>query len=414
MNEVTQEANTNQETETKMRVESLTKTFSGEVAVDDLSLEIEKGTLKSLLGPSGCGKTTTLRCIAGLERPDSGKIWIGEKLVSDPESGVHIAPENRGIGMVFQSYAVWPHMTVEENVRYPLKIQKIGSKQERKEKVKQVLEAVGLKPYTNNLATNLSGGQQQRVAISRALVVEPDILLFDEPLSNLDAKLRREMRVEIDRIYHEFNTTVLYVTHSQDEAMFLSDEIAIMRDGRIVEEGPPAALHSDPQTFFGMNFMGRCNTVKGDITVFDENTATVRAPVGELRSNRLNSDFDVDDKVFVCFRPKSCRLLVEEDISVKKTEVVLEGEITLRAATRDFTEYTVDVDGTELLVRTPEPRSVYAGDHIRFAVDRNDVKLFRYDGSHQIAAEAEETVTEEPDATVEEAVETEFSVAGSE
>ncbi|MDX1747384.1 MAG: ABC transporter ATP-binding protein, partial [Halobacteriales archaeon] len=194
-----------------LRVENLKKTFGDEVAVDDLSIEVDRGTLKSLLGPSGCGKTTTLRCIAGLERPDSGRIYIDDELVTDPEDGVHTEPENRGIGMVFQSYAVWPHMTVEENVMYPLKIQKIGTKAERKQRVADVLEAVGLTPYADNLATNLSGGQQQRVAISRALVVEPDILLFDEPLSNLDAKLRREMRMEIKRIYREFNTTVLYV-----------------------------------------------------------------------------------------------------------------------------------------------------------------------------------------------------------
>jgi iron(III) transport system ATP-binding protein len=372
----------------------MTKTFGEEVAVDNLEIQIEKGRLKSLLGPSGCGKTTTLRCIAGLERPDNGKIWIGDELVCDPENGVHVEPEDRGLGMVFQSYAVWPHMTVEQNVMYPLKIQKVGNKQERQERVDRVLEAVGLDPYRENLATNLSGGQQQRVAISRALVVEPDILLFDEPLSNLDAKLRREMRMEINRIYHEFNTTVLYVTHSQDEAMFLSDDIAIMRDGQIIEEGPPAELHSDPKTFFGMNFMGRCNTIKGEVTSVDGDVATVDSPVGTLTSNRMMSDFSAGDKVFICFRPKSCRLLVEDSPPVAEDEERLTGTIKHRAATRDFTEYQVVVGSTELLVRTPEPLPVYAGDEIEFTVGRDDVKLFAYSDHAGDLAEVAEAVEE--------------------
>ena len=381
--------------EIKLRVENLRKTFGDEVAVDNLGIEIEKGTLKSLLGPSGCGKTTTLRCIAGLERPDSGKIWIGDELVSDQDGGVHVEPEDRGIGMVFQSYAVWPHMTVEENVMYPLKIQKLGSKAERRERVDQVLEAVGLDPYRDNLATNLSGGQQQRVAISRALVVEPDILLFDEPLSNLDAKLRREMRMEINRIYHEFDTTVLYVTHSQDEAMFLSDEIAIMRDGKIIEEGPPATLHSDPQTFFGMNFMGRCNTIEGEISSIQDGVARVDSSVGQIESSELMSAFDIGDKVFVCFRPKTCRLLVEDAPPVSATEVELSGTVKHRAATRDFTEYLIDVAGSELMVRTPEPLAVYAGDEVSFAVDQEDVKLFAYSDHREDLAEVAQAVEED-------------------
>jgi iron(III) transport system ATP-binding protein len=388
--------------QTKLRVENLTKTFGNEVAVDNLSTEIEQGRLKSLLGPSGCGKTTTLRCIAGLERPDSGKIWIDDELVADPENDVHVEPEDRGIGMVFQSYAVWPHMTVEENVMYPLKIQNIGSKQEREERVTNVLEAVGLDPYRDNLATNLSGGQQQRVAISRALVVEPDILLFDEPLSNLDAKLRREMRMEISRIYKEFNTTVLYVTHSQDEAMFLSDQIAIMRDGQIVEEGPPDQLHSDPQTFFGMNFMGRCNTLEGSVSQMADGIVTVETDIGELRSSNLIGSYDVNDSAYVCFRPKFCRLLPDDDQTIRETENSFEGEITMRAATRDFTEYELRVGSTGVLVRTPEPLPVYRGDTVRFAVDHENVKLFPYTEARQAIAEAESAVAESEEDAAEE------------
>lgn len=377
-----------------LRVENLTKAFGDEVAVDNLSIEIKRGDLKSLLGPSGCGKTTTLRCIAGLEHPDSGRIYIGDELVSAPEEGVHVEPENRGLGMVFQSYAVWPHMTVEENVRYPLKIQKIGTKQERIERVQRVLEAVGLDTYADNLATNLSGGQQQRVAISRALVVEPDILLFDEPLSNLDAKLRREMRLEINRIYKEFNTTVLYVTHSQDEAMFLSDEIAIMRDGEITEEGPPASLHSDPQTFFGMNFMGRCNTIEGEMTSVDEGTGVVATDAGPLSSDQLMGTFDVGDSVFACFRPKFCKFVTDNTFTSDEETLVLDGTVTMEAATRDFTEYQVETNGHEILIRTPEPKPVYRGDEIRFAIKKEDVKVFSHRDGQSILEADESTTTE--------------------
>lgn len=361
-----------------LRVENLTKTFGDEVAVDNLSIDIKKGDLKSLLGPSGCGKSTTLRCIAGLEHPDSGRIYIGGELVSAPEEGVHVEPENRGLGMVFQSYAVWPHMTVEENINYPLKVQGIGTKGERQQKVDRVLDAVGLAEYSDNLATNLSGGQQQRVAISRALVVEPDILLFDEPLSNLDAKLRREMRLEINRIYKEFNTTVLYVTHSQDEAMFLSDEISIMRDGSIIEEGPPASLHSDPQTFFGMNFMGRCNTVSGKVTSTDGTTLTVDTDIGTLSSNQAMANLSSGDQVFACFRPKFCRLLTEDDPISDEGTLTLKGTVKMQAATRDFTEYQVERNDMEILVRTPEPEPIYRGDEVDIALAAEDVKVFSH------------------------------------
>lgn len=359
----------------KLRIENLTKSFGNEVAVDGLSMTIQEGNLKSLLGPSGCGKTTTLRCIAGLETPDSGRIFIDGDLVSAPEENVNVPPEKRDIGMVFQSYAVWPHLTVEQNVRYPLKVRKIGTKDERAEMVQDVLERVGLDPYAENLSTNLSGGQQQRVAIARALVVEPDILLFDEPLSNLDAKLRREMRLEIKRLYEEFNTTVLYVTHSQDEAMFLSDQIALMLDGSIVEEGDPVDLHTHPQTYFGMNFMGQCNTYHGTIGSVGEDTVTVETALGDLTVNGGSDEFRNQDRVFVCFRPKSCRILSDGDPG-EEGEIVLDGTITMLSATQDFFEYQMSVQGTSLLARSLDAYSFREGEDIRVAIDEDDLKLF--------------------------------------
>ncbi|MDX1745241.1 MAG: ABC transporter ATP-binding protein [Halobacteriales archaeon] len=356
-----------------LRVENLRKTFGDEVAVDDLSMDVKQGQLKSLLGPSGCGKTTTLRCIAGLERPDSGRIYIDGELVTDPQNGLHVEPENRGIGMVFQSYAVWPHMTVEQNVRYPLKIQKIGTKAERRQRVQEILEVVGLGEYADNLATNLSGGQQQRVAIARALVTEPAILLFDEPLSNLDAKLRREMRMEIRDIYRKFNTTILYVTHSQDEAMFLSSEIAIMNDGNIIEEGDPASLHENPETFFTMNFMGRSNTLRGRVDAVADGSATVETAIGELTSTDLIGEFQVGQEVFVCFRPKFCELHTERPDGDGQT---FEGSLSMQAPTRDFSEYRISIGDEGILIRTPDPRPIDDGQTVWFTIDPSKVKTF--------------------------------------
>jgi len=383
----------------KLRIEDLRKTYGTEVAVDGLSTTVEAGQLKSLLGPSGCGKTTTLRCVAGLEKPDSGRIYIDDELVSAPEEDVHVSASDRGIGMVFQSYAVWPHMTVEENVRFPLKVQKIGTKAERREQVDEVLTRVGLDKYANNLSTNLSGGQQQRVAIARALVTEPEILLFDEPLSNLDAKLRRDMRLEIKELYEEFGTTILYVTHAQDEAMFLSDDIAVMLDGKIVEEGSPVRLHNDPQTFFGMNFMGHCNTVSGTVTDRSDGRLRIDTSMGAFDVAGDGGNLDGQTDVYLCFRPKHCRLLYGEG-SPRESELVIDGTLLMQAATRDFVEYQVDVGGATLLVRTTDPRPVEDGQSVKVAVDQDDVKVFGHDEGRQVidanqADTAEQTVEPE-------------------
>ena len=378
----------------KLRIEDLRKTYGTEVAVDGLSTTVEAGQLKSLLGPSGCGKTTTLRCVAGLEKPDSGRIYIDDELVSAPEEDVHVSASDRGIGMVFQSYAVWPHMTVEENVRFPLKVQKIGTKAERREQVDEVLTRVGLDKYANNLSTNLSGGQQQRVAIARALVTEPEILLFDEPLSNLDAKLRRDMRLEIKELYEEFGTTILYVTHAQDEAMFLSDDIAVMLDGKIVEEGSPVRLHNDPQTFFGMNFMGHCNTVPGRITSVDETTTLVDTRIGDLRGDTDRSGFATGQEVYFCFRPKACRMLGPDDTG--EGDNILTGDLAMQAATRDFIEYEVDIGEATVLVRCTEPGYVADDGTVRFALAHDDAKVFdRSEGQDIVDTNQASTVEEE-------------------
>jgi len=213
-------------------IEHVDKRFGSVRAVDDVSLAVPDGRLLTLLGPSGCGKTTTLRMIAGLEQNDAGRIAIGDRVVSDPAVGVFVAPERREIGMVFQSYAIWPHMTVFANVAYPLQVRR-RSAGEVRERVEGALRLMEMAHLADRPATALSGGQQQRVAIARALVFQPRVLLMDEPLSNLDAKLREQMRVEIRSLQQRLGITTVYVTHDQEEAMVLSDEIAVMHEGRV-------------------------------------------------------------------------------------------------------------------------------------------------------------------------------------
>lgn len=362
----------------KLRVENLTKTFGDEVAVDDVSMTITDGETRSLLGPSGCGKTTTLRCIAGLETPDSGQIYIDDQLVSDPDQNISVAPARRKIGMVFQSYAIWPHMTVNENVQFPLDERGVGDKAERKERVQEILEVVGLEQYGHNLATNLSGGQKQRVSLSRALVAEPEILLLDEPLSNLDVKLREQMRQEIRNICDEFGITVLYVTHAQDEALFLSDEMSLMLDGEIVEEGPPDSLYEDPDTFFGMQFLGECNTIPGAITSSDGDHVTVDTELGNLVGVSKLPDGADESDVQVCFRPKRIELLEDPSATTGGTDgtTILDGEVAQKSITTDFYGYHVRINGSEVLIHSLENLDIEVGESVKVSFPYEGIRVY--------------------------------------
>lgn len=235
-------------------ITGVTKSFGNVKVLQEFNQKFEDGEFITLLGPSGCGKTTMLRLIAGFEKPSSGEIYIGDKLVSSEKE--FLPPEKRGIGMVFQSYAVWPHMNVFDNIAYPLKIQKI-SKNEIEERVNQVLKIVHLEQYKDRFPSELSGGQQQRVALGRALVAQPEILLLDEPLSNLDAKLREEMRYEIKEITKKLKITVIYVTHDQIEAMTMSDRIVLINKGEVQQVAPPQEIYSKPKNMFVANFVGK-------------------------------------------------------------------------------------------------------------------------------------------------------------
>lgn len=264
---------------TDVAIRELRKEYGTVAAVDGLDLDIADGEFVTLLGPSGCGKTTTLRCLAGLEEPSGGEIRLGGTVVAG--NGTFVPPERRGTGMVFQSYALWPHMTVRGNVGYPLKLARMP-RREVDERVRALLDRVGLGERADRMASALSGGQQQRVALARALANHPQLLLFDEPLSNLDAKLRESMRQEIRRLHDEIGTTSVYVTHDQEEAMVLSDRIAVMNEGRIQQLGTPRDLFTRPANAFVADFMGFENIVTGTVEDPGPDRFTVTVPPGPI------------------------------------------------------------------------------------------------------------------------------------
>jgi iron(III) transport system ATP-binding protein len=246
-------------------------------AVQAVSFEVGSGKLFTLLGPSGCGKTTTLRSIAGLERPQSGTIAVDGTVVYSSAQGVFVAPNKRKFGMVFQSYAIWPHMNVFQNAAFPLEVgSRRMTRQAIREKVMRVLHTVGLEELAEREATGLSGGQQQRLALARALVMEPKLLLLDEPLSNLDAKLRERMRFELKRLQNELGLTTVYVTHDQYEALALSHEIAVMNAGRIVQIGSPRDIYERPRDKFVADFVGSTNFIEGTVVALQDNTGRYR------------------------------------------------------------------------------------------------------------------------------------------
>ena len=247
-------------------------------AVDRVSFTVSEGQFFTMLGPSGCGKTTTLRCIAGLEKPDSGDISVNDRVLYSATKGISVSANHRNLGMVFQSYAIWPHMNVFDNVAFPLRVgtRRRTSKTEVKQRVERSLEVVGLSHLAGRFATKLSGGQQQRLALARALVIEPAVLLLDEPLSNLDAKLRESLRFELKRLQRDQGITTVYVTHDQAEALSMSNEIAVMNQGRISQIGNPFSVYLEPDNDFVADFVGLTNFITGVVTEKSGRGGTVR------------------------------------------------------------------------------------------------------------------------------------------
>ena len=263
-----------------VELDRLSKNFGAELAVRDVSLSVACGEFVTLLGPSGCGKTTTLRCIAGLERPDGGEIHIDGEIVASAERDIFLNPEDRNIGMVFQSYAVWPHMTVFDNVAYGLRVRRAPASVVR-ERTMGALELVGLSHLAERYATKLSGGQRQRVALARAIVYEPKVVLFDEPLSNLDAKLREQMRIEMVRLQKNVGATSVYVTHDQSEALVMSDRVVVMNKGVIQQIGDPHTIYAQPANTFVANFIGVANLMEGILLGRSGEFCTIEIPLGE-------------------------------------------------------------------------------------------------------------------------------------
>jgi len=273
-----------QRSEIVLRLELVSKLFGAVRAVNRVELEVRRGHVFTLLGPSGCGKTTTLRMVAGLDRPDEGRIVFSGKVVADASRGLFVPPHKRNMGMVFQSYAIWPHMTVFENVAYPLELRGVR-KHVIRDKVDKVLDLVGMTGFADRPAPLLSGGQQQRVALCRALVYEPDLLLLDEPFSNLDAKLRLQMRMEVKLLQQRLGITVLFVTHDQLEALSMSDQIGVMNQGQLEQVGAPSELYDTPASPFVRDFLGQTVRLPGnlyirpeDLVVTQRNGATGSAP----------------------------------------------------------------------------------------------------------------------------------------
>jgi iron(III) transport system ATP-binding protein len=318
-------------------------------AAQDVSFEVPEGKLFTLLGPSGCGKTTTLRSIAGLEKPTAGEIEVAGRAVYSSSRGIFVAPNKRNFGMVFQSYAIWPHMNVFQNVAFPLEVRKLG-RREIENKVLRVLTAVQLDHLVDRDATKLSGGQQQRLALARALVMEPQLLLLDEPLSNLDAKLRDAMRTELKRLQREFNLTTVYVTHDQSEALALSHEIAVMNDGFIVQIGTPREIYEQPANQFVADFVGQTNFVNGTVTAVEgTGRCRVQTAVGELKVYAPDS-VSRDTPVVVSVRPEDLELS-ERDIAPAADENVIRATVYAKDFLGEYLDFQVKVGDVVLQAR---------------------------------------------------------------
>jgi iron(III) transport system ATP-binding protein len=331
-----------------LHLDRVRKCYDETVAVDDVSLEVPAGSLHFLLGASGCGKTTILRMVAGFVEPTAGRLRFGERDVTTEP------PERRNAGMVFQNYALWPHMTVAQNVAFGLEVRKTAATDRRK-RVGESLELVHMSAYADRLPNQLSGGQQQRVALARAVAFRPDILLLDEPLSNLDAKLRLEMRAEIRRISTELKMTMLYVTHDQHEALSLADRIAVIARGRIEQLGTPTEIYERPRTRFVAEFIGETNFIEGEIdgSVDAEGFASVRSPLGTLRA-LVPDGARAQRTLTLSIRPESIHL-TRDGQHAAHGESLLSGRCVESVYLGASAQHIVDVRGTRLKVLESNP-----------------------------------------------------------
>jgi iron(III) transport system ATP-binding protein len=375
-----------------LRIDHLVKTFAGEkakrkkpvegpstvFAVDDVSFEVQEGELFTLLGPSGCGKTTTLRSIAGLEQPDAGTIAVGDRVMfsagGNGSRTVNLPANQRGLGMVFQSYAIWPHMTVFDNVAFPLQVRKRAerpSKKEIEERVTRVLETMELSAQTGRQATKLSGGQQQRLALARALVLQPPLRLLDEPLSNLDAKLRESLRYELKRLQRELGITSVYVTHDQVEALALSTHIAVMQSGKVVQLGKPREVYESPANKFVAEFIGTSNFIPGTVGSRQGDQHVVETTNGTLYLDSAAS-LGSGDEVVVSIRPEAVDVSRETRPGVANE---WHGTVVTRAFLGDAVDHVVAVGKHEIRARTNPEVSIEPGTQVYLQLDPAKISL---------------------------------------
>jgi iron(III) transport system ATP-binding protein len=352
-------------------LEKVSRIFNGVKAVDELSLTVNENEFVTLLGPSGCGKTTTLRMVAGLEQNDAGRVSIGDRVVSDAAAGVFLPPDKRELGMVFQSYAIWPHLTVFENVAYPLRVRRTPAAQVQ-EKVAAALRLVEMESFAERPAPLLSGGQQQRVAIARALVFEPKVLLLDEPLSNLDAKLRATMGDEFRALQRRLRITTLYVTHDQDEAMALSDRVVVMQKGKILQLGPPEAIYQRPTSQGVAAFFGSPNLMQAkvkEVSAVDGETVRLRVQgeSGWSGTCMAASGIEPGDDVVVMARPENV-VLVEPGAAVQAGDSSWSGRVVDSIFRGPRRSLVVDCGGSRMHVEAPAMRAANPGDNVQLAV----------------------------------------------
>ena len=322
----------------QIRLVRLEKRYGTTQALCGITLAVSDGDLLALLGPSGCGKTTTLQILAGFLVPDGGEVWAGDRLISSPQ-GV-VPPERRQMSLVFQSYALWPHMTIFQNVAFGLEMRRL-SREEIARQVKRILAVVNLSGYEQRYAHELSGGQQQRVALARALVVQPHTLLLDEPLSNLDANLREQMRFEIRRIHQETGITTVYVTHDQAEALVIADHIAVMNSGQIEQVGTPEEIYERPQSRFVASFIGQANCLAGRVV----EPGLVRCGELEIRSTADQDQFHPGDEVVLCIRPHALRVHGATSIDAARCNTAL-GRLVQHAYLGDLQDLRIMLPGS--------------------------------------------------------------------
>ncbi|MBA2690771.1 MAG: ABC transporter ATP-binding protein [Burkholderiales bacterium] len=344
---------------------NVVKRFGDTLIVDGISFTVAPGEFFTLLGPSGCGKTTTLRLLAGLETPDDGEIILEGRCLAAPQRGVMVPPDKRNVGMMFQSYAIWPHLSVFENVAFPLRVRR-EPKNEIKSRVAEALELVGLTGLAERGATQLSGGQQQRVALARAIVYTPSLLLLDEPLSNLDVKLREQMRTELRALQCRLNLAVVYVTHDQAEALALSDRIAVVNKGRLEQVGTPVEVYERPRTRFVGDFLGRTVMMKGTMRKdADRSWVEVQGNGRVAMQSGADGQFSDSEPVRILSRPEDIALLPMGEIG--PNQVI--GKIERVAYMGDHLEYIIGVGGRSLILPATKKERYPVGADVRLAFD---------------------------------------------